>query len=65
MKTAAAHHHHQVVSSTFKVTKSDLPVTCPRGNEKVTALHPRVVMAFDKDGIAVCPYCGARYQLTD
>lgn len=64
MKTAATS-HHQVVSSTFNVSRGDLPITCPQGNEKVYALHPRVVMNFDKSGIAVCPYCGIRYHLAD
>lgn len=45
------------------VGDSDLPVHCPMPDQTLWNQHPRVFMAFDKDGRASCPYCGHRYQL--
>ncbi|MBW9257795.1 MAG: zinc-finger domain-containing protein [Candidatus Thiodiazotropha sp. (ex. Lucinisca nassula)] len=48
-----------------KVTRKDLPLCCPRPGETLAALHPRVYLPIEKTGTATCPYCGARYQLTE
>jgi uncharacterized Zn-finger protein len=48
-----------------KVTRKDLPLSCPRPGEALAGLHPRVYLPIEKTGRAVCPYCGARYQLSD
>jgi uncharacterized Zn-finger protein len=48
-----------------KVTRKDLPLSCPRPGETLAGLHPRVYLPIEKTGRAVCPYCGARYQLSD
>ncbi|MGD8912002.1 MAG: zinc-finger domain-containing protein [Candidatus Thiodiazotropha sp.] len=48
-----------------KVTRKDLPLSCPRPGEALAGLHPRVYLPIEKTGSAVCPYCGARYQLTE
>ncbi|MES9924648.1 MAG: zinc-finger domain-containing protein [Candidatus Thiodiazotropha endolucinida] len=48
-----------------KVTRNDLPLSCPRPGEALAGLHPRVYLPIEKTGSAVCPYCGARYQLSD
>ena len=48
-----------------KVTRKDLPLSCPRQGEALAGLHPRVYLPIEKTGSAVCPYCGARYQLGD
>jgi uncharacterized Zn-finger protein len=48
-----------------KVTRKDLPLCCPRPGEVVAALHPRVYLPVEKTGTATCPYCGARYQLSE
>jgi uncharacterized Zn-finger protein len=48
-----------------KVTRKDLPLSCPRPGEALAGLHPRVYLPIEKTGTAVCPYCGARYQLSD
>ncbi|MCW8857471.1 MAG: zinc-finger domain-containing protein [Kangiella sp.] len=45
------------------VSESDLPVHCHMPDQTLWNQHPRVFMAFDKDGHASCPYCGNRYQL--
>lgn len=46
-----------------KVTRKDLPLSCPRPGEALAGLHPRVYLPIEKTGSAVCPYCGTRYQL--
>ncbi|MEW8296390.1 MAG: zinc-finger domain-containing protein [Candidatus Thiodiazotropha sp.] len=48
-----------------KVTRNDLPLSCPRPGEALAGLHPRVYLPIEKTGSATCPYCGARYQLSD
>lgn len=49
----------------IKVTRNDLPLSCPRPGDTLAGMHPRVYLPIEKTGTAVCPYCGARYQLTD
>jgi len=49
----------------LKVTRNDLPLSCPRPSEAVAGLHPRVYLPIEKSGTASCPYCGARYQLSE
>ncbi|MCU7919582.1 MAG: zinc-finger domain-containing protein [Candidatus Thiodiazotropha sp. (ex Dulcina madagascariensis)] len=48
-----------------KVTRNDLPLSCPRPGETLAGLHPRVYLAIEKTGSVTCPYCGARYQLSE
>ncbi|MEW8505611.1 MAG: zinc-finger domain-containing protein [Candidatus Thiodiazotropha sp.] len=48
-----------------KVTRKDLPLSCPRPGEALAGLHPRVYLPIEKTGSATCPYCGARYQLSE
>lgn len=47
------------------VTRSELPLSCPRPGDEVWNMHPRVFLPIEKTGEAVCPYCGAHYRLTD
>ena len=49
----------------IKVSRSDLPLSCPRPGEEVWNMHPRVYLPIEKTGEATCPYCGARYVLDD
>lgn len=49
----------------IEVTKDQLPLSCPGPGAEVWNMHPRVFLAFDRSGVAECPYCGARYQLKD
>ncbi len=51
------------LSSYFKIRPKDVPVSCPRTDEEVAGLHPRVYLTFDPQGHAECPYCGARFEL--
>lgn len=47
------------------VRAKDLPLCCPRPEDEVWNLHPRVYLPIEKTGKATCPYCGARYSLAD
>jgi len=49
----------------YEVTKSDLPLSCPRPGESHWDQHPRVFLDIEKTGEVLCPYCGAYYVLTD
>lgn len=47
----------------IKVSRADLPLSCPRPEDEVWNMHPRVYLPIEKTGEVVCPYCGARYAL--
>ena len=47
------------------VRREDLPLSCPRPEDEVWNMHPRVYLAIEKSTTAVCPYCGAKYKLED
>ncbi len=49
----------------IEVSRADLPLSCPRPDDEVWNMHPRVYLPIEKTGEAVCPYCGARYKLVD
>ncbi|MCB1787202.1 MAG: zinc-finger domain-containing protein [Gammaproteobacteria bacterium] len=49
----------------IRVTRADLPLSCPRPADELWNMHPRVYLPIEKDGEAVCPYCGAHYVLGD
>ncbi len=51
--------------SDIKVSRADLPLSCPRPGDEVWNMHPRVYLPIEKDGAATCPYCGAHYVLSD
>lgn len=47
----------------YLITKQDLPLSCPMLDMRVWDAHPRVYLALDKEGRAVCPYCSAEFIL--
>lgn len=47
----------------FEITAQDLPLHCPTPAMSLWDGHPRVFLAVEKTGAAVCPYCGTHYQL--
>lgn len=51
--------------SAIKIGRADLPLSCPRPQDEVWDMHPRVYLPIEKSGEEVCPYCGARYVLED
>lgn len=50
---------------TIFVEAKDLPVYCPGPNAPLWSMHPRVYIEVVKTGRALCPYCGAAYQLKE
>ena len=40
-------------------------LSCPRPQDALWNMHPRVYLPIEDRGEAVCPYCGARYLLED
>ena len=55
----------QQESRTVKVSRDQLPLSCPLPGEEVWNLHPRVYLPIEATGEAVCPYCSTRYVLED
>lgn len=49
----------------YEITHADLPLSCPPRNLRVWDAHPRVYLPIEETGDYLCPYCGARYILTD
>lgn len=49
----------------YKVTRADLPLSCPMPNQKLWNSHPRVYLPIDETGEEMCPYCSACYRLVD
>jgi uncharacterized Zn-finger protein len=47
------------------ITRAQLPLTCPTPDMVLWNQHPKVVLAIEAKGKAVCPYCGAHYALVD
>ena len=48
----------------IEVTAKDLPLHCPTPQMSLWNSHPRVFLAVEKTGEAMCPYCGARYRFS-
>jgi uncharacterized Zn-finger protein len=49
----------------YKVSKNDLPLSCPTPEQKIWNSHPRVYLPIEETGKASCPYCSANYTLVD
>jgi len=48
---------------TIKVTKNDLPVSCPPKDSPAWNMHPRVFIELSGEKGASCPYCGTNFEL--
>ncbi|MCF6299752.1 MAG: zinc-finger domain-containing protein [Proteobacteria bacterium] len=48
---------------TYHVSPDQLPVSCPGPNTINWNSHPKVYLAVEDTGEAVCEYCGAKYIL--
>ena len=55
----------QTESREVKISRDQLPLSCPPRGEEVWNLHPRVYLPIEATGEAVCPYCSTRYLLED
>ena len=49
----------------YRVTRADLPLSCPMPGMYLWNSHPRVYLPIEASGEAKCPYCGAVYVLED
>ncbi len=48
------------------IKRADLPISCPTKEMTLWNEHPRVFLPLgDKEHETVCPYCGAKFILTD
>ena len=50
---------------TYRVSRADLPLSCPTPGQKLWNSHPRVYLPIEETGEAICPYCSAHYELAD
>ena len=53
------------VGRVIDISRKDLPLSCPRPQDEVWNMHPRVYLPIEETGEETCPYCGARYRLAD
>lgn len=49
----------------YRVSRDDLPLSCPTPEMSLWNSHPRVYLPIEKTGRAACPYCGAEFLLVD
>lgn len=49
--------------SLYKVSRADLPLSCPTPEMALWNSHPRVYLPIEETGKALCPYCGAWFEL--
>lgn len=47
----------------YRVSRADLPLSCPMPGMVQWNSHPRVYLPVESTGEARCPYCGAVYTL--
>ncbi len=53
----------QPAEAAIKVTRKDLPLSCPRPQDPLWNMHPRVYLPIEDQGEVACPYCGTKYVL--
>ena len=49
----------------YQVSKQDLPLSCPTKAMRLWDAHPRVFLPIEEEGEAICPYCGAKFELVE
>jgi uncharacterized Zn-finger protein len=49
----------------YKITRADLPLSCPTKGQRAWDAHPRVYLPIEETGREICPYCGAVYVLQE
>jgi len=62
-ETAGGHCKPANAEPVYRVAAEDLPVSCPLPEMCLWNSHPRVYLAFNEEGRARCPYCGAEYLI--
>lgn len=64
-RDASKEHVPASTERVYQVKHSDLPLSCPTPEMVLWNAHPRVYLPIEKTGKAQCPYCGARFELTE
>jgi uncharacterized Zn-finger protein len=54
---------HDNLQRVIEVGDGDLPLHCPMPGNTDWNAHPRVYLAIEQKGDALCPYCGTLYRL--
>ncbi|MCX7118256.1 MAG: zinc-finger domain-containing protein [Legionellales bacterium] len=49
----------------YLVHLRDLPLSCPTEEMALWNAHPKVYLSIESSGVAVCPYCSARFVLSN
>ena len=53
-------------SNRYELRESDLPAHCPMPGMSQWDSHPKVYLPIKENGgIAICPYCSAKYSLKE
>ena len=60
-----AKHPRSEGGTKYQVRRKDLPLACPTPALELWNMHPQVFLPIEATGHAVCPYCGAEYELID
>ena len=47
----------------YKVSRKDLPLSCPMPAMQLWNAHPRVYLPIEATGKQQCPYCGSEFIL--
>lgn len=69
MEAMQAENHSEKITANservYKVSRDDLPVSCPTPDMTLWDSHPRVYLPLEDNGRATCPYCSAEFILED
>jgi len=49
----------------YRVSRAELPISCPTPAMALWNSHPRVYLPLEDQVEAKCPYCGALFQRVD
>ncbi len=64
-RDATQEHLQASAEKVYRVTPSQLPLSCPTPEMVLWNAHPRVYLPIEKTGQAQCPYCGAQFELVE
>ena len=50
-------------SKIYEIVAKDLPLACPTPKMTLWNAHPKVYLAIEETGRAICPYCSTEFIL--
>lgn len=56
---------HYQEKNQIKISKKELPLSCPIKNTTPWDSHPRIYLEIKENKKATCPYCYKKYILID